>query len=129
MTKEGAPALLETSGNPDCHLVLRGGADPNYDAASVAAAVAGLAARELDAGIVVDCSHGNSRKDPANQPAVARSVQDQRSAGARRLVGIMLESHLLEGRQDSPVNYGQSITDACLGWEDTQSLLLSLGDV
>lgn len=128
LTKEGAPALLETRGNEDCHLVLRGGAQPNYDAEAVALAIEALDARGLDAGILVDCSHGNSRKDPARQEEALHAVLEQRRAGNGRLVGVMLESHLVAGRQDTPVTYGQSITDACLGWADTERLIRRLAD-
>ena len=128
LTKEGAPALLETRGNEDCHLVLRGGAQPNYDADAVASAIEALDARGLDAGILVDCSHGNSRKDPARQEEALHAVLEQRRAGNGRLVGVMLESHLVAGRQDTPVTYGQSITDACLGWADTERLIRRLAD-
>ena len=123
LTREGAPALLETTGNPDCHLVLRGGTVPNHDADSVAAAGAMLDARGIGTGIVIDCSHGNSGKDPQRQGTVLRSVLAQRAAGNRRLVGVMLESHLVAGRQDQPEVYGQSITDGCLGWDETRELL------
>ena len=123
LTNEGAPTLFETSGNADTHLVLRGGLVPNYDAASVAAAADALSARGIDAGIVVDCSHGNSGKDPAQQAECAESVLEQRRDGQERLVGLMLESHLVAGRQAQPITYGQSITDACLGWEETARLI------
>jgi 3-deoxy-7-phosphoheptulonate synthase len=126
LTKEGAPALLETTGNPDCHLVLRGGTQPNFEPEAVAAATASIAQRGIDTGIVVDCSHGNSLKNPALQRTVALSVKQQRKQNQGNLVGIMIESHLVEGRQDSPVNYGQSITDACLGWDDTEALIQEL---
>lgn len=124
LTKEGAPALLETTGNPDAHLVLRGGPTPNYDAASILEATKLLDKRSLTSGIVVDCSHGNSNKDHEQQAAVARSVMTQRQAGSR-IVGLMLESHLFGGRQDTPSNYGQSITDACLDWQSTEQLVRS----
>ncbi len=126
LTKEGAPALLETTGNPDCHLILRGGAKPNFAAADVNLAAQELTERGIDTGIVVDCSHGNSGKDPTRQPFVAKEVTAQRRQGQNKLVGIMLESHLQGGRQDRPENYGQSITDACLGWADTAELLKAL---
>ena len=128
LTKEGAPALLETSGNEDCHLVLRGGARPNHDSGAVADAIDALDARGLDAGILVDCSHGNSGKDPARQRDGVDAVVRHRRAGSRRLVGVMLESHLVEGRQDEPVTYGQSITDACLGWAETERLVRLLAE-
>jgi 3-deoxy-7-phosphoheptulonate synthase len=128
LTKEGAPALLETTGNDDCHLVLRGGAQPNYDPGSVADALAELDRRGRGAGIVVDCSHGNSSKDPSRQVDVAQSVAAQRAAGSARLVGLMLESHLVGGRQNiaRSMTYGQSITDACLAFDATRALVESL---
>jgi 3-deoxy-7-phosphoheptulonate synthase len=126
LTKEGAPAILETSGNPDCHLVLRGGNSPNFDAHSVAGAQALLEKAGLPATVMVDCSHANSGKDPERQPAVARDVIKQRLAGNSGLRGLMIESHLSGGRQDASdrMLYGVSITDACLGFEDTRQLLL-----
>ena len=126
LTKAGVPALLETTGNRDCHLVLRGGPTSNFDKPSVDAAVERLNARGLTSGLVVDCSHGNSGKDPANQPHVAKTVHAQREQGQDKLVGIMLESHLVAGRQDHPSTFGQSITDACLGWDETEKLVASL---
>ena len=126
LTKEGAPALLETTGNPDCHLILRGGKKPNFAAQDVTQAAQELAARDIHTGIVVDCSHGNSNKDPDRQPFVAKEIMAQRRQGQQSLVGIMIESHLRGGRQDHPENYGQSITDACLDWAATSELLLEL---
>ena len=123
LTKEGAPTLFETTGNSDTHLVLRGGLQPNYDAASVASAADALAARGLDAGIVVDCSHANSGKNPARQAECVESVLAQRRSGQERLIGLMLESHLVAGRQDEAITFGQSITDACLGWGETVQLI------
>lgn len=123
LTKEGEPALLETTGNVDAHLVLRGGSRPNYDEESVMAVVGALSARDLGTGIVVDCSHGNSGKDPACQVDCLDSVLVQRRNGQRRLIGVMLESNLVAGRQDEAVTYGQSITDACLGWDETVRLI------
>lgn len=127
LTKEGAPALFETSGNPDAHLVLRGGPTPNYDAGAVRAAKESLRSRDIRTGIVVDCSHGNSNKDHEQQVHVARSVVEQRRTDTT-IVGLMLESHLLGGRQDKPLTYGQSITDACLSWQSTAELVKSLAD-
>jgi 3-deoxy-7-phosphoheptulonate synthase len=99
LTKEGAPALLETAGNDDCHLVLRGGKAPNFDTDSVSEAIAKLRARNLQSGLLVDCSHANSGKDPDRQITVAQAVLEQRSNGQTGVVGIMLESHLEGGRQ------------------------------
>ncbi len=131
VTKQGISAIVETAGNVHCHLILRGGSrGPNYDAASVGAAADKLRAAELPHRIMVDCSHGNSDKDHKRQPAVARDVAQQVAAGARDIFGVMLESHLLEGNQKqqagSELVYGQSITDACIGWEDTVAVLEEL---
>jgi 3-deoxy-7-phosphoheptulonate synthase len=128
LTKEGAPALFETRGNEDCHLVLRGGRQPNYDRRSVERTFDTLTARGLETGILVDCSHGNSGKDPARQGDVLDAVLEQRRAGQSRLIGAMLESHLLGGRQNQPTVYGRSITDACLSWEETESLVRRMAD-
>ncbi|SDH71735.1 3-deoxy-7-phosphoheptulonate synthase [Pseudomonas panipatensis] len=124
---QGRPALVQTLGNPDTHLVLRGGHDgPNYDVASVRAAREGLEKQGIPARIMVDCSHANSSKDPLRQPAVLASVLDQRLGGDRSLRGVMLESHLFDGCQPlkGELRYGVSITDGCLGWNATQALLL-----
>jgi 3-deoxy-7-phosphoheptulonate synthase len=130
LTKEGAPAILETRGNPDCHLVLRGGATPNHDAASVESAQRVLERAGLPEVLMVDCSHANSDKDPMQQPDVARSVVAQRRQGNDGIRGIMLESHLKSGRQEltDSLTYGQSITDACLGFDDTEALLIDLAE-
>lgn len=128
LTKEGAPAILETTGNPDCHLVLRGGNTANHDAESIDRAQALLAKANLPDTIMVDCSHANSGKDPEQQPRVAAEVVRQRVSGNQGIRGIMIESHLSGGRQDvsDDMRYGVSITDACLGFEDTRGLLLEL---
>jgi len=130
LTKEGAPAILETRGNPDCHLVLRGGTKPNYDAPSIESAQSLLESNGLPPAVMVDCSHANSDKDPMRQPEVARAVVEQRANGNEGIRGIMLESHLMAGRQDTngPLAYGQSITDACLGFDDTRTLLMELAE-
>jgi len=123
---QGHPAIIQTAGNPDTHLVLRGGhRGPNYDAHSVAQVRAGLAKQSIAPRIMVDCSHANSGKDPLRQPAVFADVLEQRLRGDRSLVGMMLESHLFEGCQALSANlrYGVSITDGCLGWEATEELL------
>jgi 3-deoxy-7-phosphoheptulonate synthase len=122
----GRPALVETDGNPDTHLVLRGGhGGPNHDAASVALARAGLEKQGIAPRIMVDCSHANSGKDPLRQPGVLREVLDQRLAGDASLRGVMLESHLFDGCQplSAELRYGVSITDGCLGWSGTEALL------
>jgi 3-deoxy-7-phosphoheptulonate synthase len=127
----GAPAILHTTGNPDGHVILRGGKGaPNYDADGVGEALAMLKAAGLPERIVIDASHDNSGKDPARQVIAAGEVADQIADGNEAIVGLMLESFLVEGRQelggDRPLTYGQSITDACIDWEETVSLLGSL---
>ncbi len=130
VTKGGHSAIVSTNGNEDCHLILRGGQTPNYDAASVAAACQALAAAELRETLMVDASHANSGKNPANQVPVCADIARQLSAGDQRVVGVMVESHLVPGRQELrehvPLVYGQSITDGCLGWEESVALLESL---
>jgi len=129
LTKEGAPAILETNGNPDCHLVLRGGsAGPNCDAESIRSAQDMLAAADLDRGLIVDCSHANSLKQPERQLQVAADVGSQRQQGNSAIRGLMIESHLLAGRQDlgGDLTYGQSITDACISFDATRRLLHDL---
>jgi 3-deoxy-7-phosphoheptulonate synthase len=128
VTKQGVAAIVETRGNPDCHLILRGGASgPNYDAAAIAKVAAALAKAELPARLIVDCSHANSGKNPVTQGDVGRAVAAQVAAGDRSIVGVMLESFLVEGRQDvrpgTPLVYGQSITDACMSWERSVEVL------
>ena len=122
----GHPALLSTAGNPDTHLVLRGGeAGPNHDETSVALARNALARQGLTPRIMVDCSHANSGKNPLRQPAVLESVVDQRVAGDASLRGVMIESHLFDGCQplSGKLRYGISVTDGCLGWEKTERML------
>lgn len=128
LTKEGAPAILETSGNPYAHLVLRGGSEtgPNFDADSIASAVRLLRAAGLPECLMVDCSHGNSEKDASRQLDVAAAITKNRKDSPVR--SLMIESHLVAGRQDAPVTYGQSITDACLGFDETEALLHRLAD-
>jgi 3-deoxy-7-phosphoheptulonate synthase len=135
VTKQGLSAIVATRGNPDCHLILRGGSgEPNYDADSVAKAVATLEKAKLPPRLMIDCSHGNSKKDPARQPAVVRDIAEQITGkgGGRSISGVMVESHLVGGRQDAKpgkkLTYGQSITDACLGWVDTVPTLKLLAD-
>ncbi|WP_328322203.1 3-deoxy-7-phosphoheptulonate synthase [Kribbella sp. NBC_00382] len=130
---DGAPAILHTRGNPDCHLVLRGSdAGPNYDADSVAGATELLQKAGLAERVVVDASHGNSRKDHHRQPIVAAEIGQQVADGNKAIVGVMLESFLVEGRQEldptKPLVYGQSITDACMSWETTETVLEGLRD-
>ncbi|TDU87243.1 3-deoxy-D-arabinoheptulosonate-7-phosphate synthase [Kribbella voronezhensis] len=130
---DGAPAILHTRGNPDCHLVLRGSdAGPNYDADSVAGAQELLRKAGVAERVVIDASHGNSRKDHRRQPEVAAEIGEQVASGNNAVVGVMLESFLVEGRQDldptSELTYGQSITDACMGWDTTEATLTNLRD-
>lgn len=130
VTKAGRSAIFSTTGNADCHIILRGGRQPNYDAESIEQACSQLRAAELPEAVMVDCSHANSRKNPARQTEVVQSVAEQMTAGDRRIVGVMLESHLRAGRQDivpgKPLVYGQSITDACMGWDDSEAALRTL---
>jgi 3-deoxy-7-phosphoheptulonate synthase len=130
--KSGQVAIVETRGNDDCHIILRGGKNPNYDAASVAAACKELVRVELPERLMIDCSHANAAKQYRRQIDVARDIAGQMAAGERRIVGVMVESHLVEGRQDlepgRPLQFGQSITDACLGWNDSVELLASLAE-
>ncbi|KFI22564.1 3-deoxy-7-phosphoheptulonate synthase [Nitrosococcus oceani] len=127
LTLAGRSAIFSTAGNPDCHLILRGGQKPNYDAASVNETAHNLIQTGLRPQVMIDCSHGNSSKNPQKQVLVARDIAGQIAAGDRRIMGVMLESHLVAGRQDvipnTPLTYGQSITDACMGWEESEQLL------
>ncbi len=131
VTKDGRCAIVKTKGNDTCHVILRGGSDgPNFSAAHLAETSASLTKVGLPASIMVDCSHGNSNKDHRNQPAVAAALAEQLMAGNRSLTGVMIESHLVAGRQDAkpgqPLTYGQSITDACIDWADTVPVLEGL---
>jgi 3-deoxy-7-phosphoheptulonate synthase len=132
MTKTGQAAIFETSGNEDCHVILRGGKTPNYDAASVEAAAKDLAGAGLAPHVMVDFSHANSSKQYKRQVEVGVDVAGQLAAGDERIVGVMVESHLAEGRQDltpgAKLAYGVSITDACIGWDDTVKVLETLAD-
>lgn len=127
---DGRAAVVVTAGNPDGHVILRGGrAAPNYDAESVAATAALLEKAGLPRRVVIDASHGNSRKDHRRQAEVAREVGAQVAGGSRDIVGVMLESFIVEGNQKpaaSGLTYGQSVTDACMSWEDTDALLTDL---
>ncbi len=127
VTKEGQSAIISTTGNEDCHVILRGGKLPNFDAVSVDAACASLASAGLAPRLMIDCSHANSQKQYQLQKEVARDVGVQISEGDARIIGLMVESHLNEGRQEHTpgceLAYGQSITDACIGWQDTVELL------
>lgn len=127
VTKEGQSAIFSTTGNEDCHVILRGGKTPNYDAKNVNEACESLTAARLPPILMIDCSHGNSSKNYLLQKDVARDIATQLADGDQRIIGVMLESHLNEGRQDHApgcdLEYGKSITDACLGWDDTVELL------
>ncbi len=130
MTKMGMAAIFETRGNDDCHVILRGGKTPNYDAAHVAATCDALRSAGLREQVMIDVSHGNSSKQHQRQIAVAHDVAAQVAGGERRICGVMIESHLEEGRQDLrpgvPLKHGVSITDACIGFRDTLPLLHDL---
>ena len=130
VTKGGRSAIAATAGNEDCHIILRGGSRPNYDAASVEAAAADLAKAGVKPVVMIDTSHANSSKKPENQPLVVTDIARQVTAGERRIIGVMIESHLVAGRQDvvpgRPLTYGQSITDGCIDWDATVAALEQL---
>jgi 3-deoxy-7-phosphoheptulonate synthase len=134
--KNGSVSVVQTKGNPDCHVILRGGKAPNYDAASVDAACKDLAAAKLPASLMVDCSHANSSKQHEKQLEVARDIAAQMSGGSKQIFGVMVESHLHGGAQkftpgkDDPaqLEFGKSITDACLHWEDSLQVVQVLSD-
>jgi 3-deoxy-7-phosphoheptulonate synthase len=132
VTKSGHVAVFKTAGNEDCHVILRGGKAPNFDAASVQRACEELAAAGLAQRVMIDCSHANSTKEYRRQVAVAGDIARQLASGETRIAGAMVESHLNPGRQDllpgKPLEYGVSITDACLGWDETIALLETLAD-
>ena len=129
--KNGQVAIVQTNGNPDCHVILRGGKAPNYDAASVGAACKDLEAAKLPATLMVDCSHANSSKQHEKQLEVASNIAGQVASGSRQVFGLMVESHLNPGAQKftpgkddaSALEYGKSITDACLSWGDSLTVL------
>ena len=131
VTEQGLAGIVATRGNPDCHIILRGGASgPNHDAASVRKALASLRESHLSPRLLIDASHGNSGKDYLRQPAVAKEIAAQVAEGERGIVGVMIESFIADGRQDlkdpKKLVYGQSITDACIGWERTVPVLREL---
>ncbi|CEL94660.1 unnamed protein product [Vitrella brassicaformis CCMP3155] len=152
ITKQGLPAIVHSMGNPDCHVILRGGANgPNYDTASVRATVEKLNKAKVNSRLVIDCSHGNSSKDFRRQPIVSEDIAGQLSNGEDNIIGVMIESHLFEGRQEIPaadppaskpdggisssppavlkqMRYGVSVTDACVGWSDTVPMLNKLAE-
>ncbi|MBV7296531.1 3-deoxy-7-phosphoheptulonate synthase AroG [Enterovibrio paralichthyis] len=132
VTKFGHSAIVETAGNEDCHIILRGGKAPNYSAEDVAAVTSQLDGAKLRNKLMIDFSHANSSKQYQRQMVVGEDVANQVASGNDAIFGVMIESHLVEGRQDlvdgkAPV-YGQSITDACIGWDDTEKLLNQLAD-
>ncbi|MBB3410217.1 3-deoxy-7-phosphoheptulonate synthase [Rhizobium sp. BK316] len=130
VTKDGQAAIASTRGNEDCHIILRGGKRPNYEAADVQAVIAEAVKLGVDPRILIDASHANSSKDPMNQPKVVRDVAGQIVAGNHHIKGMMIESNLVAGRQDlvpgKPLVYGQSITDGCIGWDMSVDVLEDL---
>ena len=129
--KNGQVAIVQTQGNKDCHVILRGGKAPNYDAESVAVACKELEAAKLPATLMVDCSHANSSKKHERQIDVAKDIATQICGGSRQVFGVMVEGHIQDGAQKftpgkddvSKLVYGQSITDACIGWDDSVGVL------
>ena len=132
VTKDGRSGIASTTGNADCHVILRGGKTPNFDAASVDAAAAASEKAGLRPALMIDASHANSSKKPENQPLVLRDVGNQLASGDRRIMGVMLESNLVGGRQDlvpgGELVYGQSVTDGCIDWDTTIVALDELAD-
>jgi 3-deoxy-7-phosphoheptulonate synthase len=132
VTKAGRTAIASTAGNADCHVILRGGKTPNYEATHVEAVSAQLQAAGLEPRMMIDVSHGNSSKRPENQPLVIADIARQIAGGERRIAGVMVESHLKAGRQDlvpgKPLVYGQSVTDGCIDWDSTTDVLATLAD-
>jgi 3-deoxy-7-phosphoheptulonate synthase len=130
VTKAGHSAIVSTGGNEDCHVILRGGKSPNYDAASVEAACQEALAANMGCRLMIDMSHANSSKKPENQLPVSESIAAQIAAGDERIFGVMVESHLVGGRQDlvpgKPLTYGQSITDGCIDWDGSVNILDNL---
>ena len=132
VTKGGHSAIVSTLGNEDCHVILRGGKTPNYDAASVEQACKDIAANGLASRLMIDTSHANSSKKPENQIPVCADIAKQVAGGDTRIVGVMVESHLVGGRQDlipgKELVYGQSVTDGCINWEDSLGVLEGLAE-
>jgi 3-deoxy-7-phosphoheptulonate synthase len=130
VTKEGRSAIASTTGNEDCHIILRGGEWPNYDAPNVAAICGELRKAGLNSSVMIDASHANSGYDPANQPVVVDAVARQVENGNRCIIGMMIESHLVGGRQEivrgQPLTYGQSITDGCIDWDTSVAVMQRL---
>ena len=132
VTKDGRSGIASTTGNDDCHIILRGGRTTNYDAASVEAACADAVKAGIRPVVMIDASHANSSKKPEDQPLVLADIGAQVAAGDHRIIGVMIESNLVAGRQDlvpgQPLTYGQSITDGCIGWDTTVTALERLAD-
>jgi 3-deoxy-7-phosphoheptulonate synthase len=133
ISHDGAVAVIRTAGNPDRHIVLRGGANgPNHRPADIDRAATLIAGEGIARAILVDCSHDNSNKDHTRQGRVCSDALDQVRAGDQRIMGLMLESNLHPGQQrwtpDAPLRYGVSITDACIGWTETEALLYEMAD-
>ena len=132
VTKDGRSGIASTTGNDDCHIILRGGKSTNYDATSVEAACADAVKAGIQPAVMIDASHANSSKKPENQPLVLADIGAQVAAGDHRIIGVMIESNLVAGRQDlvpgQPLTYGQSITDGCIGWDTTVTALEQLAD-
>ena len=132
VTKEGKSAIFSTTGNKDCHIILRGGKTTNYSAKDVHNAVDSLESNNLKPRIMIDVSHANSQKDYTKQSIVVEDISEQIIKGDKNIIGVMIESNLVEGKQSigkrSELNYGQSITDACIGWEETEELIVLLSD-
>ncbi|MGO1791798.1 MAG: 3-deoxy-7-phosphoheptulonate synthase, partial [Oceanisphaera sp.] len=133
VTKLGHSAIVQTAGNPDCHIILRGGRAPNYSAQDVAEVCSALDKADLPQNIMVDFSHANSSKQYQRQMVVSEDVSAQIAGGQQAIMGVMVESHLVAGRQDltddlTQLTYGQSVTDACIGWDDTETMLAQLAD-
>ena len=132
VTKEGRSAVFSSLGNEDCHIILRGGKEPNFDKKSIEETSYLLSKAGLTKAIMVDMSHGNSKKQYKKQIEVCENICDQLLSGEKRIAGVMIESNLIEGKQEikkkSDLIYGKSITDACLGWEDTRSCLNKLAE-
>jgi 3-deoxy-7-phosphoheptulonate synthase len=135
VTKSGRSAIVSTSGNQDCHIILRGGKKPNYDVSSVRSVTEKLSEDKLPSKVIVDVSHGNSNKKPENQKNVISELAERISNGESNIFGVMIESHLIGGRQDlkpgiqlNDLVYGQSITDGCISWDDSEKLLVTLAE-
>ena len=133
VTKQGISAIVTTKGNSSCHLILRGGnIGPNYAAKDISSSAKSLRDSNLPHRVMIDCSHGNSNKDHAQQPVVASDVAEQLTSGSQEIFGVMIESHIEEGKQsyspDKALVYGQSITDACISWHTTEDVLETLAE-